>query len=169
MPRRHRSESGRGKVTGKEGSLRRVEHDRFDVGKVDGCVVDDGEVRVPVLLCGRLGRLGEREPDGDREVAALGDGLVEVGAVVVLALGLQPHGAHAVLLLSGVESGENGLVEALVVESSEVGHHAGDEVGVLAAVTVRGGRRGGTAGEADCCESREGEGCDQTRAAKAHG
>ena len=90
--------------------------------------VDDREVDVRVGLGRHLGGVGQIESDGDDEVAALIDEVVDVGAVVGGRRGLDGAWLDAELFGCFGQALEPELVERLVVESATVGDHAGQEV-----------------------------------------
>ena len=142
-----------GGVAGQERRLGGVVEQRLDVGlvglAVEGLavvaavsgVVDEDVLDVGVGGSRLLGRGREREAHGHDGVAALGHEALEVGRVVVLAVGLDGVELDAELVgrLLGALVAE--LVERLVVETTRVGDDAGQEVerrrGLFAAVASR--------------------------------
>ena len=93
-----------------------------------GGVVDQDVLDVGVGGGRLLGRRGQGEADGHDGVAALADQALQVGAVVVLAVGLDGLELHAELVGGLLGALEAELVERLVVEPTGVGHDARQEV-----------------------------------------
>ena len=130
----------RGEVAGHERRLSGVVEQRLDVGLVGlavegravvaavSRVVDQDVLDVGVGRGRLLGRRGEGEADGHDRVAALGHEALEVGRVVVLAVGLDRVQLDAELVGGLLGALEAQLVERLVVEAAGVGHDARLEV-----------------------------------------
>src|SRR5699024_600083 len=122
----------RGEVAGEERGLGRVELDRLDVLDLDRLAVrilrggvDDREVGLGVGLGGVTGGGCQQEPDGDDQVALLGDHVVDVGREVGDRGGLRGGLLDAEVLLGGEQAVVAGLVEGLVVPAAGIRDHAG--------------------------------------------